>query len=115
MEKLMTKGANPNVKDEKGRTPLHHVLWELSQSRSNVELKAYGECFEVLLKDASLPGIVNSQDNEGNTALHLAVQLGERQKVNSQDNEGNTALHLAIRYGIILITSFSYKKKRILA
>jgi len=68
-------------------------------------------CFEVLLEDASLPAIVNSQDNEGNTALHLAVQLGEQQqKVNSQGNEGNTALHLAVRYGITL-TSFSYAIK----
>jgi len=72
-------------------------------------LNGYGECLDALLTDTSSPVIVNSQDNQGDTALHLAIRLGEQ--VNSQDDEGNTALHLAIKYGKNLIILSDRLKK----
>ncbi len=49
VSKLLKNGANPNVKDDTGQAALHHVIWQLRQSRTTEELKGYEECLDALL------------------------------------------------------------------
>ena len=79
VSKLLAKGGNPNVKDEKGQTALHQVVLELSQSCTTEDKYGYGECLDALLKEAKSPAVsinVNSQDDKGDTPLHLSIRHG---------------------------------------
>ncbi|NPA12491.1 MAG: ankyrin repeat domain-containing protein, partial [Aquificae bacterium] len=58
---LLKAGANPNVKDREGKTPLHYAVINASDLRSNTAK------IEVLLKAGADP---NAQDKYGNTPLH---------------------------------------------
>ena len=55
---LLSTGANPNVKDARGRTPLHHAAFY-----------GYAENVRVLLAAGAHP---NARDNEGWTPLNAA-------------------------------------------
>ncbi len=79
MSKLLAKGANPNVTDQKGQTVLHQVVLEMSQSRATEDKNGYMDCLDVLLKEHQYPFSVdiNSRDNDGDTALHLATRHGD--------------------------------------
>ena len=58
LDDLLSKGANPNVKDNRGRTPLHHAAFY-----------GYAENVQVLLAAGADP---NARDNEGWTPLNAA-------------------------------------------
>ena len=58
LEDLLSQGANPNIKDERGRTPLHHAAFY-----------GYAENVQALLAAGADP---NSRDNEGWTPLNAA-------------------------------------------
>lgn len=75
---LLAKGANPNVRDQKGQTALHQVVLEMCQSWATEDKNGYMDCLDVLLKENQYPFSVdiNSQDNDGDTALHLATRHG---------------------------------------
>jgi len=91
---LLSKGANSNVRDTFGRTPL---LYALDWSREDIAL--------LLIENGAN---VNVKDSAGWTALHEASRNGcknsvllliERNaNVNSKDNEGTTPLHQATIY-----------------
>ena len=95
VEELLDEGANPNARDERGRTPLHYAV--LSGAEKIVELLV------------SRKAEVNARDAEGKTPLHYAVQRGDlytverlvkaRADVNAQDNLGVTPLDLARKSG----------------
>lgn len=55
---LLSKGADPNVKDDRGRTPLHHAAFY-----------GYAENVQALLAYGADP---NASDNEGWTPLNAA-------------------------------------------
>ena len=55
---LLSNGADPNVKDNRGRTPLHHAAFY-----------GYAENVQALLAAGADP---NAQDNEGWTPLNAA-------------------------------------------
>src|SRR3954447_10000171 len=89
---LLAEGANPNARDEEGRTPLFSAV--LGASVGLVGL--------LLEKGAD----VNAKDGDGWTALHFAAQeylpevvkmlVGRGADVNAQDNEGRSVLWRAV-------------------
>ncbi|WP_254229773.1 ankyrin repeat domain-containing protein [Wolbachia pipientis] len=86
---LLEAGANPNIQNDKGRTPLHYT--DVLASAAS------------LLKGKANPNI---QDNRGETPLHYAASIGHanyvnlliEKKANSniQDTKGATPLQIAI-------------------
>jgi ankyrin repeat protein/superfamily II DNA or RNA helicase len=92
VEVLLDEGANPNVKDERGWTPLHYV------ALSGVE--------KIAMLLVSRKAEVNAKDNEGKTPLHYAAENHQTSIVdvlvsagadpNIKDNLGRTPLHYAV-------------------
>ena len=58
LDDLLSRGANPNVKDNRGRTPLHHAAFY-----------GYAENVQALLVAGANP---NARDNDGWTPLNAA-------------------------------------------
>ena len=58
LDDLLFEGANPNVKDNRGRTPLHHAAFY-----------GYADNVQALLTAGADP---NARDNEGWTPLNAA-------------------------------------------
>jgi len=90
---LLQNGADPNVKDDDGQTPLHIV--------SNPEIA------QLLIKYGA---DINARDNKNRTPLHytkdpsVARLLLERgTDPNAVDNEGSTPLHTVPRIAEILL------------
>lgn len=92
-------GASVNMKDSAGITPLHHAILN----------KATKEPFNILIANVHpIIDIVNTQDTEGNSALHYAAMVNdgghcfralasaESVNVNVQNDHGNTAAHLIL-------------------
>lgn len=102
---LLQNGANPNIRNNKGDTPLH-------QSSIN---RTTDKC-RLLLDYGANPNI---QNNDGSTILHLVVHnpllyaemnkalkasrldfvrllIGSGSNLDIQDNDGQTVLHLAV-------------------
>jgi ankyrin repeat protein len=89
---LLARGANPNVRDEELRTPLHQAV--LGGSVGLVGL---------LIESGAN---VNAKDNHGFTPLHFAAQehepeiarilLGKGADANIRDEDGNSVLWRAV-------------------
>ncbi len=88
---FISKGADVNIKNKDGKTPLHIAV------ENN-----YEDIVKLLLqKNAD----VNAKDNNGNTPLHIAVEKGNYFVIkellkagadkNIKNNEGKTALDIA--------------------
>lgn len=98
MKLLIDRGANINVQDTYGRTPLHLAC-------ENVNSERHHECIEYLLQHGANPSI---QDDFGRTPLHTAVEKGCLECVrllmqlgnanpNLPDAHGDIALHISAR------------------
>ncbi|XP_064458812.1 inversin-like isoform X2 [Ornithodoros turicata] len=98
---LLKQDANALIQDENGQTPLH-----MCASRNDIGAL---ECARVLLERC--PSLINWQDYEGQTALHLAVAQGLEDMVdfltsrplcdlNLVDNLFRTPLHWAAALGM---------------
>lgn len=93
IERLLQHGADPNIADSEGKTPLHHECsWRANVAR-----------VEVLLEAGADP---NARDNEGRTPLHEAAKHGRGQAavvlikagadLFATDNQGQTPGDVAV-------------------
>eukprot|EP00928_Gymnodinium_smaydae_P002820 TRINITY_DN11024_c0_g1_i2.p1 TRINITY_DN11024_c0_g1~~TRINITY_DN11024_c0_g1_i2.p1 ORF type:complete len:878 (+),score=182.91 TRINITY_DN11024_c0_g1_i2:37-2634(+) len=97
VSEMLAKRANPDARDELGRTPLLHAAFK---GKSN-SLQA--------LLSAGRPVDVNRLDERGRSALHVAARKGfpallgpltrARADVDLQDGHGQTPLHHAVSNG----------------
>lgn len=92
---LLEEGANPNIKNEDGITPLHLACWTKNAN--------------ILLKNGA---DINSIDNSGNTPLHILAGDGEERtdvikflvmkgaNIGIKNNKGETPYDIAkLRFG----------------
>jgi len=94
---LIEFGADPNVQNFNGETPLH-----LAALNGNNSMVAF------LIENGAN---VNAKNVEGSSPLHMAISAGHLEVVsylathgafmNAQDDEGDSPLHYAVREGIL--------------
>ena len=97
---LLEKGADPNVENNKGITPLQM----LSQCDMNLDVKDKGIILNLLLLLLKHDADVNKRDWANNTPLHLAIRgnrfmiaetlLERGAGANVENNQGETPLHI---------------------
>uniref|UniRef100_A0ABD2WIX1 Uncharacterized protein n=1 Tax=Trichogramma kaykai TaxID=54128 RepID=A0ABD2WIX1_9HYME len=100
MKLLLRNGANPNVPNAKGLTPLHIIIDDYKIDYYMLEL------FFETIDDIQQTVQVNAQDNEGNTPLNLALICGKDKAMelllrnganpNVPNEKGLTSLHIMI-------------------
>jgi len=104
IQTLVDYGANVNVTDFQGRTPLHLAVSALEECHSFDECRF---CFDMVRFLIERGAVVTVADENGSSPLHLAAELGNEDVVSllmengacvdAQDNEGETPLFGAIR------------------
>ncbi|XP_023319101.1 ankyrin-1-like [Trichogramma pretiosum] len=97
VETLLRNGANPNLVNDKGKTPLHFM--SLARTKQFVA-KTFLDISDALNR----PVLVDARDNKGNTPLHSAIKnrcghmveflLKHGANPNAVNQEGSTPLHL---------------------
>lgn len=103
---LLASGANINAIDHRGRTPLHALCVSSHGNSSGGESEtALPECMDLLLSSGAME---DARDREGQSALHLAAQVGNLCAAKAliaagakvaADDTGNSPLHVAAAQG----------------
>jgi len=90
VDSLLKAGANPNAQDIEGKTPLHYIAG----------FNCHVGVVDLLLKKGADPAI---RDKQGKTPLHCAIHSSEIDPLlkaganpNAQDIEGKTPLHYIV-------------------
>jgi ankyrin repeat protein len=106
VEELLSKGADPNVKDEDGNTPLH------------LAIKANHLQIARLLVERGAD--VNARNKRGKTPLHIAAERSNEEAVallvekgadvNAKDESMLTPLHVAVDQGSLAIAQLLLEK-----
>lgn len=112
MELLIEKGANVNILDAYGRSPLHLACENNNNAPSSSSYAPdenyhlHHNCMKLLLAKGA---DTNIRDSYGRTPLHIAAKAGcvkcirllldHGARTDVLDNEGNTALHMAAGVG----------------
>jgi len=104
IQTLIDYGANVNVTDSQGRTPLHLAVSALEECHTFDECRF---CFDMIRFLIERGAAVNVADENGTSPLHLAAELGNEDVVSllaengacvdATDNEGETPIFGAIR------------------
>jgi uncharacterized protein len=92
VRELLAQGANPNVRDEDMRTPLHQAVLGSSVGLVGLLIEAGAD--------------LNAKDSQGFTPLHFAAQeylpeiarilVGKGADVDARDEDGNSPLWRAV-------------------
>ncbi|XP_014237551.1 ankyrin-1-like [Trichogramma pretiosum] len=99
VELLLTKGASPNLPNERGLTPLH-IVYEKKHHDNLAEL------FFAIIDALGRTVLIDAVDERGKTPLHYALDCGHGHSrlllrrgasPNLADDEGSTALHVISR------------------
>ncbi|KAL2133301.1 hypothetical protein VTI74DRAFT_2567 [Chaetomium olivicolor] len=98
-ELLDVLGGTIDVRDDKGRTVLHHIAVTSAVKGRNVASRYYLESLlEWVVRQGSAP---SSQNVPGGLSAPAKMGIGRfmSEIVNAQDNSGDTALNIAARIG----------------
>ncbi|XP_023313720.1 ankyrin-3-like [Trichogramma pretiosum] len=76
VESLLRNGADPNITNEQGLTPLHVICNNLGED--DVDLM---DLFFRINEELNRPVQLDAQNKEGNSALHLAVIRGNKKAI----------------------------------
>ncbi|XP_023315073.1 ankyrin-1-like [Trichogramma pretiosum] len=96
MEMLLRGGADPNLVNKKGLTPLHIIAKEVFHCEI-VEL------FFQINDELNQRVQVDARDKLGNTPIHLALKYSDRKKM----------MEVLLRRGFSLWTHFKYSKRHV--
>ena len=116
---LLELGADPSLQNHKGKTSagsaeenshISDYLKEQIQLNLNFLQAVHEEKYEKIKIFLTQGAQINTRDEKGQTALHIAAAMGNRKildhllceldsDTNAQDHEGNTALHVAAAKG----------------
>ncbi|XP_006823610.1 transient receptor potential cation channel subfamily A member 1-like [Saccoglossus kowalevskii] len=114
VELLIKHGAKPNVRNKKGKTPLHFAVRNRRLDIVNLLLNSLpgddDERYKSLGTDYPRTRLLNSEDKTGKTALHIAAsldfveivkELQERGAYITSTHEGHYPIHLASNNGCV--------------
>ncbi|XP_047410282.1 ankyrin repeat domain-containing protein 36C-like [Sciurus carolinensis] len=91
---LLENGADLNVQDPNGETPLHHAVYTDNTSIA-AKLLSHNANIEAQNKDGHTPLLLALKENKHHMAEFL---IKAKANVHAVDNRGRTALMLAVRY-----------------
>jgi len=104
MRQLIENGANPNISDREGQTPLHVALEGLQDDAVEDHKGYWHQVVEYLIRHGADPNVC---DRAGVSPLHLVAEIGDvvvgeilllnGARVEMRDNQGESPLFYALR------------------
>ncbi len=103
-ELLDVLGGTIDIRDDKGRTVLHHIAVTSAVKGRNIASRYYLESLlEWVVRQGSAPGSQNIPSSSNSALANVPAKMGigrfMSEIVNAQDNGGDTALNIAARIG----------------